>query len=153
MKRRDAILRADVIGTVVFAVATAFAVVSESVRAPAVFVSLALFACGCALFLWAYFAGLGRSRSELVSVPGLFFLVGSTPRPTKWRLLGLLFAQLAIGITGASLRPFTPLAFGALAPMFGLGLCGLWAARHGVFPARGVGVAPDPSSASLRDDD
>ena len=34
------------------------------------------------------------------------------------------------------IRPFTPLAFGILVPMLGLGLIALWGARHGTFPAR-----------------
>ena len=153
MKRGDAIERADAIGTLVFALATAGAVAARSLRPAAVAVSLGLFAVGCAVFLWAYLAGLGRSRRELVSVPGLFFLSGSAPKAVRRRLLALWALQLVVGITGASLRPFTPLAFGVLAPMFGLALCGLWAARHGEFPPREQGVAADPASASLRDDD
>ena len=38
-------------------------------------------------------------------------------------------------VAAASIRPFTAVAFGILAPMLGLGLMGLWGARHGRFPA------------------
>lgn len=67
---------------------------------------------------------------------GLFFLSGSAPRPVQRRLNLLLAAQVVISIVAASIRPFTPIAFAVLAPMFGLGLNGLWAARHGAFPPR-----------------
>jgi hypothetical protein len=33
-------------------------------------------------------------------------------------------------------RPYTEVAFGILAPMFGLGLMAMWGGRHGVFAAR-----------------
>jgi hypothetical protein len=45
---------------------------------------------------------------------------------------------VAVSVAGASVRPFTTLAFGTLAPMLGIGINGLWAARHGRFPARVV---------------
>ncbi len=36
----------------------------------------------------------------------------------------------------AGVRLYTNLAAGILVPVFGLALCGLWAARHGRFAAR-----------------
>jgi hypothetical protein len=36
---------------------------------------------------------------------------------------------------------YSPLAFGILVPVFGLGLCGLWGARYGTFEPRPV---PEP---------
>ena len=39
-------------------------------------------------------------------------------------------------VAAASVRPFTEVAFGILAPMFGLGLMGLWGGRYGEFPPR-----------------
>jgi hypothetical protein len=33
-------------------------------------------------------------------------------------------------------RPYTEVAFGILAPMFGLGLMGVWGGRYGDFPER-----------------
>jgi hypothetical protein len=50
--------------------------------------------------------------------------------------------QIALAVLTASLRPFTPLAFGVLVPVYGLGLMGLWGARHGVFASRDGEPAP-----------
>jgi hypothetical protein len=41
-----------------------------------------------------------------------------------------------VAVVGAALRPFSPLAFGILVPVFGLGCAGLWAAHHGSFGPR-----------------
>ena len=49
--------------------------------------------------------------------------------------------QVVVALVAAAVHPFTPLAFGTLVPMVGLGFSGLWAVRHGLFPAR-VGVRP-----------
>ena len=51
-------------------------------------------------------------------------------------MLGSLAAQVAIGVGTAAARPFTSLAFGVLAPLYGLALTGLWGARHGRFENR-----------------
>jgi len=50
-------------------------------------------------------------------------------------------------VAAAAVRPFTPLAFGTLAPLLGLGFCGWWSARFGIFPARDAGAVPqgDPA--------
>jgi hypothetical protein len=73
-------------------------------------------------------------------VAGLYLLIGSAPRPVQVRLLVALavpsVVAIATSVATASVRPFTPLAFGLLVPMFGLACCGLWAAYHGAFPAR-----------------
>ena len=39
-------------------------------------------------------------------------------------------------VAAASIRPYTEVAFGILAPMFGLGLMGVWGGRYGEFPPR-----------------
>jgi hypothetical protein len=44
--------------------------------------------------------------------------------------------QVVVVVAAASIRPFTEVAFGILAPMYGLGLMALWGARHGAFPPR-----------------
>ena len=71
---------------------------------------------------------------------GLYLLMGSAPRAVQLRLLGALAVQAVVAVTTSvatsDVRPFTPLAFGLLVPMFGLACCGLWAAYHGAFPAR-----------------
>lgn len=102
--------------------------------------SVVLFVVGCGLFLWAYAIGVQRSRTDAVSIDGLFLLTGVAPRAVRRRFLGLLAAQCIVSVAAAAARPFTTLAFGVLAPMFGLGIQGLWAARHGHFEPR-----PDPA--------
>jgi hypothetical protein len=44
--------------------------------------------------------------------------------------------EIAAAIVSSSIRPFTPMAFGFLVPVFGLGMMGLWGARYGVFGRR-----------------
>ena len=47
-----------------------------------------------------------------------------------------------IAVVAAATRPFTSVAFAVLAPLWGLGLAGLWAARYGTFPARPTTLDP-----------
>ena len=42
-------------------------------------VSLVLFAVGMVVFVWAYAVAVGRSRTDLIGIGGLFFLAGSAP--------------------------------------------------------------------------
>lgn len=133
------LVRASWVGTGVFLISASLAVASESFRAVGVVTAVVLFAMGCLAFLSAFATGIERSRREHVTVPGLFFLSGSVPARTRWLLLGSALAQTTIAFTTASLRPFTSVAFGILVPMYGLGVAGLWAARHGTFPPRATG--------------
>lgn len=128
--------RASLVGTVIFAVTTALAVFVDALRPVNVVTTLALFAAGCVAMVIAFFVGVDRSRTEDVSVAGLFLLMGSVPRETRIQLHGLTASQIVIGVAGAAMRPFTSLAFGILVPMFGLGLAGLWAAWFGIFRPR-----------------
>jgi hypothetical protein len=138
--RDDPICRVDVWATGLFVVASALAAAWPETFVPlSVPVDLVLFAAGCAAFLWAYVRALGRSRDEAVTVAGLFFLGGDVAPPGHTRLLrAIAGVQGAVAVLAASLRPFTALAFSVLAPMLGLGLMALWAARHGTFPAKSV---------------
>ncbi|CAN5183122.1 hypothetical protein BH18ACT4_BH18ACT4_10820 [soil metagenome] len=124
-------------GTGVFAAAAAAGAADPDTFAVATaVVSCVLFAVGCAVFLWAYALAVGRSRSDSIGIGGLYFLAGDTaPRPVRTRLMIALAVQVVVAVAAASLRPFTPIAFGILVPMFGLGLAGLWGARHGEFPS------------------
>ena len=75
--------------------------------------------------------------THILSLTGLFLLLGpAVPGPVKRRLGLLLAVQIAVAVSTAAARSFTPLAFGILVPVFGLGLNGLWAARHGTVPPR-----------------
>ncbi len=130
------IRRASWWGTGVFAVTAVAAVVVSWLRPVAVVVDVTLFGVGCVTFGAAYVRGLGRSRSERVAVTGLYFLSGSAPPEVRRSLFGSLAVQVIAALATAIARPYTSLAAGTLVPMYGLGLCGLWAARHGTFPPR-----------------
>jgi len=105
---------------------------------PAAVVALVLFAVGTVAMLWAFFVAVNRSRVELIGVGGLYFGAGSAPSAIRRHLLGATVVQVVVGLTTASIRPFTSLAFGTLVPICGLGLMGLWVARYGTFPRRDV---------------
>ncbi len=134
-------IRACWIGTLVFVITATLATLDpDSLGWPGIIVSLLLFAAGATAMLMAFFAAVERSRTQTIAVGGLYFGAGSTPRAVRWHLLGATAIQLVVGLTTASIRPFTVVAFGTLVPVFGLGLMGLWTARYGEFPER----EPDP---------
>ena len=114
--------------TGVFAVTAVAGVAVPALRIVAVAVALALFVGGAALMTATLVIGAGRSRTDNVDIGGLFF--SQAPRTLRLALA----AQAVIGLVTATLRASA--AFGVLVPVFGLGLCGLWGARHGTFPAR-----------------
>jgi hypothetical protein len=128
---------ADVIGTVVFSVVALGAALGPTwLTLPVVITSLLMFAVGTGAFLWAYAVAIGRSRHDQIGMGGLFFLAGTAPRGVQVRLMGALGVQIVVALVAASLKAFTGVAFAVLAPMFGLGLAGLWGARYGTFPRR-----------------
>lgn len=142
----EMIVHADVVGTALFAVTAIFAAASFSTAAQWVgaVTSMVLFAAGVVAFLWAFYHGVQRSRSEQVSVTQLFLLLGDVaPARVRRIMLSLVFAQFAVALATTLARPNGPngspgssLAVGFLVPMFGFGLNGLWAAYHGSFEAR-----------------
>ncbi len=96
-----------------------------------------LFLAGCATFLVAYARVVARSRVEAIGVANVYLLTGDTAPPrVRRRLLGALGVQVVVALAAAVARPYTAAAAGTLAPVYGLGLCGLWASRHGRFPPR-----------------
>ena len=109
-----------------------------SAQAPAALVSGALFIGGCLAFAWGFLVAIERSRTEEIELSSLFFLKESAPAKVRQALLGLMTAQVVVAIVTASVRPFTSLAFGVLAPVWGLGIITLWSGRHGVFPAKSI---------------
>ena len=99
--------------------------------------SIVLFLVGTLAMLWAYALGISRSRTEVVDIPGLFLLSGPVaPAPTRRTFRIALAVEVVAVVAAASARPFTEVAFGVLAPMYGLGLMGVWGGRYGAFPAR-----------------
>ncbi len=163
------IVLGTMIGTAVFVAAgIAAMVLGRAGTRLMIAVSLVLFAVGVATFLWSFFTAAERSRSDEIGVAALYLLTGPTaPAPVRYRLLGALGVQVvaaivfaAIGFSGLTTDEVNPMAFGILVPMFGIGLDGLWASRHGRFGPRMVTAreqrptaapgprrhAPDPSN-------
>jgi hypothetical protein len=135
----------DAVGTVLFVVtAVVEAIVLQRwTEVIGVTVALVLFVVGCLAFLLAYAGAIQRSRQDEIAVAALFLLAGpAVPRPVKLRLGGLLAVQVVVALATALARSFSPLAFGVLVPVFGVGLNGLWAARYGAFPRRQLRPAP-----------
>lgn len=105
--------------------------------------SCVLFAVGTGGLLWGYALGVSRSRVDLVSIGGLFFLAGDTaPAQVRRPFRVALAVEIVAVVAAASVRPYTEVAFGVLAPMFAMGLMGTWGGRYGEFPER---PAPEPS--------
>ena len=134
---RDGIVRAAWWGTAVFTLTAAIAALTRAsaLEVLAVAVDLVLFAAGCVIFLMAYARAVQRSRHERVDVAGVYLMMGdSAPPDVRRSLLGAMGVQIAVALVTAALD--YPLAFGILVPTYGLALAGLWAARHGTFPAK-----------------
>jgi hypothetical protein len=131
-------VRAALWGTAVFAVmAVVAAALPDTFGGPALVLDVVLFAAGCVLFALAFLRAADRSRTDAIGIGGLFFLAGDVAPPAiRNRLIGALVVQVVVGLATAGVRPYTNLAAGTLVPVFGLGLCGLWAARHGRFGPR-----------------
>lgn len=130
-----AIVKADLAGTLALLLVTVFAALSDAdaVTVANLVVAGALFVGGCATFAVGFVRAAGRSRLEVLDLAGLFYLTGSAPRSVRRVMLGSWFAQIAVA--AASVVVARP-PFGVMAPVFGIGLLTLWAARHGKFPVR-----------------
>ena len=90
--------------TAVLAVVLTAGVAAPSALAEVVAVaSLAMFAVGVVAFLWAYGIALQRSRTEDVSVAGLYLLSEGAPKIVKRHLLGSLGLQTVLSIAAASM--------------------------------------------------
>jgi hypothetical protein len=142
-----ALVRADVIGSAVFAVSVGVGILFRDKRPVQVVfgaISMVLFAIGAAGCLWAYVSALERSRSDEIGVANLYLLTGATaPAPIKRIMVVALVAQVVLALTGAIIgaaglsgNQVNALAFGILVPMFGLAMNALWAVRHGQFGPR-----------------
>lgn len=118
------------------ALALAGTILPDTFAIPTAVLSGVLFVLGCITFLWAYAVAVSRSRKDLIGIGGLYFLSGSAPKVVRFRLRSSLALEVLAAVVSASIRPFTPMAFGFLVPMFGLGMSGLWGARYGTFDPR-----------------
>ncbi len=141
------VVRLNVAGTALFLTALAIAIPFRNHRFAQFLiggVSMALFAIGVATTLWAYTRALDRSRVEEVGVANLFLLTGGTaPKAVGRTMSSALIVQVVaavggawIGVVGLDQGQLNALAFGVLVPMFGVGMNGVWAARHGSYGPR-----------------
>ena len=87
------------------------------------------------MFVWAFALAIARSRSDEIAVSSLYLLSGAPPA-VRTQLFGSLAVEVIVAFGTAAARPYTIAATAILAPMYALGLCGLWAARYGTFPPR-----------------
>lgn len=147
----DAIIRASWAGTAALTVtAVPAAIAPDTFQTVSMTVAIGLFVAGVAVFFAAYAIAIGRSREVLIGMGGLFFLSGCAPPRVQRHLMLSFGTEVIVAIATASIGMVTvpsnlvnPLAFGLLAPMYGLGLAGLWGARHGTFPPRSDPSATD----------
>jgi hypothetical protein len=146
------LVRATWVGTIVLAVTSVLAVaLLGPVRYVHVAVVLGMFVLGCLFFLRAYWTAVQRSREVEIGIGGLFFLAGSTaPKAVKRTMNWSFGLQCLVAVAAASARPFTSLAFGVLAPMWGLGLNGVWGATYGRFGPRIIDGPRRPKPPSSR---
>ena len=123
-------------GTVAFVLTTVAAVAGpEVLLIPAALVDVVLFVAGCVVFALALVVAVQRSRTEVIDLGGLFTLT-TAPASVRRSLLGSLVVEMAVALAAAIVRPAT--AAGILVPVYGLAMCGVWAARKGRFPPRPV---------------
>lgn len=133
----DAIVKASWLGTAAFGATSALGAVVAALDVVALLVALAMFVAGTVAFFMAYAKAIARSRTEQVGIMSLFFLEGRVaPKPVRRNLMASFVIEVLVAIAVAAARPNTSLAFGILAPVYGLALAGLWGARHGRFPER-----------------
>lgn len=130
------LVRLCVIGTVVFVVAGVAGTITSALMPVFVVVSLVEFALGTVAFAIAFLRAVERSRTDAIGIGGLFFASGSAPKPVQLRFMVCLAIQVVASIVFASVRLYTAMAFGVLAPMWALGLTGMWTAAYGTFGPR-----------------
>ncbi len=134
----QAIVNADFAGTgVLVGTSVGGVLLPDSLGLVHAVVSCVLFAVGTGAMLWAYALGVNRSRTDAVTLGGLFFLAdGAAPPEVRRAFRVALAVQVVAAVAAASIRPFTQVAFGVLAPMLGLGLMSAWGGRYGTFGPR-----------------
>ena len=156
----NGVVRLNIVGTACFVVSAVVAasVFSDAARVVGVIVALSLFTIGVFAFLSSYWSAVQRSRSAQIAVSQLYFLAGAVaPRGVRKIMLGALAVQVIVAFATALSRSTTDgkagstLAFGILVPMFGLGLNGLWCARHGDFQPRSIAGAPRQNNDKVND--
>lgn len=140
-------------GTAVYAgLAVAGTIVPDWFALPTAAASGVLFVVGCVVFFWAYAVAVARSRTDAIGIGGLYFLADSAPKTPRYRLRLSFAIEVVAAIASSSIRPFTPMAFGFLVPVYGLGMMGLWGARYGTFGPRTTRSDPETIDADRGDE-
>ena len=139
------VVRADVVGTVVFVAASALASVSSTLAGAVLVPVCAITAVmGLVGFVWSYAIAIGRSRESEIAVSQLYAVAGTVAPPAVkrtlqrclWTQVAVAVAVMAIGFSRTHPNQFNWSACAVVVPMFGMGLNGWWVARHGTFGAR-----------------
>lgn len=100
-------------------------------------INVGLFLVGVVLYVASFLLTAGRSRTEDIWFGGAFLLTGGVvPATHRKLLLGCVAAQIVTGLIGASLRPFTVLAFAVLPPLLGLAIVAFYGARFARFDTK-----------------
>lgn len=145
------LVQADLVGTVLLVVAGALGVASADLaRVVLVPVSFALGAIGVVTFVWSYFAAIERSRTHEISVSQLYVVAGPVASPpvkrslksAMWAQVIVAIAAMVLGFSRTKPEEFNWAACAIVAPMFGLGMNGMWVARHGNFGPRILAPRP-----------
>lgn len=101
-------------------------------------VCLALFVVALGVWGWAFAVAVARSsQGDDIAVGSLFLVEGRVAKADRRALYAPFWVSIAITAVAAASNPFA-----VLVPMLGLGLIGLWGARHGRFPRRKDIVTP-----------
>ena len=119
-----------------FALVAALATAFRALRWGAAAYEIAMLVAGTALFGAGFLRAARRSREEVLTVAGTFFLLDGVAANTRRVLLGQVGVQVGLALAAAGLRRYA--AFAILAPVFGVGLMAWWGARWGLFPPRNV---------------
>ncbi len=142
---------AAMIGAGIITAAGVLGVVTEDLAQPLIVpVSLAAAILGIVGFVWSYLRAVARSRVDEISVTQLYMVAGTVaPRAVKRRLQWSLWLQTAIaiavmvvGFSRTDPEEFNWAACIIVAPLYGMGVNGIWVASHGSFGARIVTPAP-----------
>ncbi len=146
-----AIVNIALAGTAAIVAAGVLGALSEDLaQSVVVLVSAGAAAVGIVGFVWSYLRAVGRSRVDEISVSQLYIVVGTVaPPPVKRRLQWSLWLQIAVaivvmvvGFSRTDPEEFNWAACIIVAPLFGMGVNGVWVASHGTFGARILTPSP-----------
>jgi len=149
-----------VVGTAVALVAGVAGLVSADVaRTVLTPVSFVLAAVGIGAFVWSYASAIERSRTAEIAVSQLYLVAGDVaPPPVKrtlrwalWTQIVLALGVMVVGFARTKPQEFNWAATAIVVPLFGLGINGMWVARHGTFGPRILTPRPPRRSAPIPD--